>query len=416
MSRAAPLLLAGLATVAVVVTSRGGLDLSWAIGALRLGITLNTASSLALVTLVGAAFVTRGLAVSASPSALVLGALAAVAPSPAQLMLAASLGAGARPAVVAALGAVAVVGGAPDRLLGLGAEHSVGVLLGLVGLLSARGPLAPPLLLITASLVTPALWASGWGRVALISGGVSVAVLAAVGATLDGSRATFRLGWAWAGLGLAAMGAAASPLGLALGIAGLGVSALSEPNAERRAEPPSRWAVVLVALAAGGVPHVGVGGGRDPLLGLIVSGDPVAAAGVLWVSAATGYCLGRAPPTRLSPAVLSLIAAPVLFSLSRWLSPMAASTRAELHFIGLLAGALTLGAAFWASRGGRLPRRELPTLPLNRPWPLMILAPTVSSRRVTQAVVVVGLALWALWTVAVTAGLQHTGLEALWAR
>ena len=114
--------------------------------------------------------------------------------------------------------------------------------------------------------------------------------------------------------------------------------------------------------------------------------------------------------------MLSLIAAPVLFSLSRWLSPMAASTRAELHFIGLLAGALTLGAAFWASRGGRLPRRELPTLPLNRPWPMMILAPSVSSRRVTQAVVFVGLALWALWTVAVTAGLHDTCLEALWAR
>ncbi|MCK6518324.1 hypothetical protein L6R46_25105, partial [Myxococcota bacterium] len=94
MSRAA---LAALAVVAVVVTRGGGLDLSAAIGALRLGITLNTASSLALVTLAGAAFLGQGSAARPSPGALALGAMAAMAPSPAQLVLAASLGAGARP-------------------------------------------------------------------------------------------------------------------------------------------------------------------------------------------------------------------------------------------------------------------------------------------------------------------------------
>ncbi|MBK7758331.1 MAG: hypothetical protein IPI35_18415 [Deltaproteobacteria bacterium] len=215
----------------------------------------------------------------------------------------------------------------------------------------ARGPLAPLSLLITTSLVAPALWASGWGRVALISGGVGLATLTAIGAALDKSRSASCLGWAWVGLGLAAMGAAAAPLGLALGLSGLGLAAMCEQTAADDPARPSPWAIGLGALAAGGVPSLGVGGGRDALLGLIVSGDPIAAAGVLLVSAATGYCLGRAPPARRSPAVLSLIAAPLVWGLSRWLSPTVAVPRVELHLVGALASAVTLGAGIWAVPG-----------------------------------------------------------------
>lgn len=419
MSRAA---LAALAVVAVVVTREGGLDVSAAIGALRLGITLNTASSLALVTLAGAAFLGQGSAARPSSGALALGAMAAMAPSPAQLVLAASLGAGARPAVVAALGAAAVVGGAPDRLLGLGAAHAVGVLLALVGLLTARGPLAPLMLLITASLGLPSLWTSGFGRVALISGGVGLAVVTALGATLDGSRVRPRLSWAWAGLGLAAMGAAEAPLGLALGLAGLSVAALTEPGVNEAARLPAWWGLGLVALAAGALPNVGLGGGRDPLLGLIASGDPVAAAGVLLVSAATGYSLGRAPQLLLSQALVGLAAAPVILGLARWLSPMLSTPRAELHLVGILAGALNLGAGLWALRGGRLPERQGPSLAFDRPWPLLLVAPsTPSADNITKALAVVGLALWALWTLSATLGLydrslHELGLESFWAR
>ena len=418
MSRAAsyaPLALAALAALAVIVTSSGGLDVSLSIGSLRFAILLNTASSLALVALAGAAFVTRGSDLSASPSALALGALATVTPAPALLLIAASLAAGARPAVVAALGAAAVVGGAPDHLSGLNAEHALGVLLALIGLLSARGPLAPLMLLIITSRVAPVLWASGWGRVALISGGVGVATLTAVGATLDKSRAASCLGWSWVGLGVAAMGAAAAPLGLALGLAGLGVATLSEPTAADGPQRPSRWALVVVALAVGVLPNVGVGGGRDVLLGLIVSGDPLAAAGVLFVSAATGYCFGRASPARLSPAALSLVAAPLMLGLSRWLSPTVALPRAELQLVGALAGAVTLGAGLFASRGGRLPQRELPTLQL-RPWPVVFVAPTLSPQRLTQALSIVALALWACWTLNNAVVHRDTILGPLWDR
>lgn len=248
----APLGLTALAGVAVVIASRGGLDLGLDTGGLRHGISFTTASALALVTLAGVSIVGRGAPVSASSGALALGALAALASSPTLLVLAGSLAAGAHPAVIAALSAATAVGGVPDRLDGLNADHALGIVLGLFGLLSARGPLAPLSLLITTSLVAPALWASGWGRVALISGGVGLATLTAIGAALDKSRSASCLGWAWVGLGLAAMGAAAAPLGLALGLSGLGLAAMCEQTAADDPARPSPWAIGLGALAAGG--------------------------------------------------------------------------------------------------------------------------------------------------------------------
>ena len=413
----APLGLTALAGLAVVIVSRGGLDLGLDTGGLRHGISFTTASALALVTLAGVSIVGRGAPVSASSGALALGALAALASSPTLLVLAGSLAAGAHPAVIAALSAATAVGGVPDRLDGLNADHALGIVLGLFGLLSARGPLAPLSLLITTSLVAPALWASGWGRVALISGGVGLATLTAIGAALDKSRSASCLGWAWVGLGLAAMGAAAAPLGLALGLSGLGLAAMCEQTAADDPARPSPWAIGLGALAAGGVPSLGVGGGRDALLGLIVSGDPIAAAGVLLVSAATGYCLGRAPPARRSPAVLSLIAAPLVWGLSRWLSPTVAVPRVELHLVGALASAVTLGAGIWAFRGGRLPERALPAdLPQRWPRPRAMATPTLSSARITKALILIGLVLWAGWTVANTIVLRDTLLGPNWDR
>lgn len=406
MSRA--LTFAALSVVAVVVTHNGGLDLSWAIGALRVGITLSAASSLALVALAGAALAAAAAKRPVSTTQLAWAALAAVAPSPAQLALAACLGAGASPAVVAGLGAAAVVGGAPDQLRGLGAPHAVAVVIGLVGLLSARGPFAPALLLAAASLTTPTLWTTAWGRVALISGGVAVGVAATLGAVLDRSRAMERLGWAWVGLGVAAMGLDAPTLGLTLGVAGLGVAALCAAE-EPIGDAPPLWRLGLVALAAGVLPSLGLGGARDPLLALLSAGDPVAAAGVIGVSAATGACLGRAAPRRLVPAGVSLLAAPVIFGLARWMTPSFEAPHAPIQLAGLLAGALTFAAGAWVTRGGSLPERALPTPP--RPRLPALTAPAVSAPQITRALAWVGLGLWALWALSAA-----VGGEAQWGR
>lgn len=411
MSRAAPWAALALGLGAAAIAMNGGLDVSWAIGALRLGILLNTASSLALVTLAGAALLAQRAGHPAGAGAILLGGLAATAPSPAQLVLAASLGAGAHPAVVAGLGAAAALGGAPDQLRGLGAEHALGVVVTILSLGSARGPLAPILVLLTASALSPALWASGWGRVALISGGVGASALAALGAVLDRSRASARLGWAWVGLGLAALGVAGAPLGLTVGLAGLAVAA--QVGGGGVAEPsPRRWPLTL--LAAGVAPHLGVGGGRDPLLALVLSGDPLAAAGILAVCAATGACLGRADAGRVLPAVVSVLAAPTLLGLSRAIGGAAALPGPALDLGGLLAGGITLAAWGYAARGGRLPERATPAPRPSRPWPLLLAPPRVSAERVTRAVVAVTLALWALW--AVSAGVPGLGLEPPWAR